>query len=253
MTEERRRPDLTAWSTPDLLRGALRLYRRNAPAFIGVLIVAFAGTALIEGLSTLQGLTESSRAFLSLVSALVAGTGSLALARAILRRLHGQPASIGESYSFILERLSGYLGLLLLTVAIAVGVGIAGFIVSGLFVGIGLGPLGLPAMLAMGAVAVLALALLPFGFAEGLPVLSALERSYTLAQREWPALLLNVVLYMIPFGIGFWLLPPTPAGTALSMAISVLYTPFPLAFLGTIYLRALGAAADPGSTEGERT
>ena len=249
MSEDRRRPDLTGWSTSDLLRGALRLYRRNAPTFIGVLAVAFAATAGIQAASTLPGLTETSALFLSAVSMMVAGTGSLALARAALRRMHGQPASIGDAYGFILDRLSGYVGLLLLMAAIALGVGLVGAIASGILLSLGLGPLGLIVVGGLTLAVVVALALVPFGFADGLPVMEALERSRTLAQREWPALLLNVLLYAVPFLIGFWLLPTTTWGTAIDIVVNVVYTPFPLAFLGMIYLRALSAAVDASPAE----
>lgn len=251
MSDEHGQPDLAAWSTPDLLRGALRLYRRNAPTFIGVLAVAFAVTAGIQAASTLPSLTETSALFLSAVSMMVAGTGSLALARAALRRLHGQPASIGDAYGFILDRLSGYVGLLLLMAAIALGVGLVGAIASGLLLSLGLGPLGLIVGGGLTLAVVLTLALVPFGFAEGLPVMETLERSRTLAQREWPALLLNLLLYAVPFGIGFWLLPRTTWGMAIDVLVNVVYTPFPLAFLGMIYRRALSASPDPTPAENE--
>lgn len=249
MAEGGRRPDLAAWSTPDLLRGALRLYRRNPVTFIGVFAAAFAVSALVQAASTLPGLTEASRLFLSTVAMVVAGTGSLALARAILRRLHGQAASIGEAYGFMLERLSGYAGLLLATMAIALGVGLVGAIVSGLLMGLGLGSLGLVVVGGLTLAVVVALALVPFGFAEGLPVMAALERSRALARDEWPALLLDVGLYAVPFVISFWLLPTTTWGTALDAVVNVAYTPFPLAFLGLIYLRALSPSADPSTAE----
>lgn len=251
MAEEGRQPDLAAWSTFDLLRGAFRLYRRNGVTFICVLGVAFVATALVQVAAALPGLTEASRVFLSTVAMVVAGTGSLALARAILRRLHGQAASVGDAYGFILERLSGYAGLLLLTVGIALGVGIVAALTSGLLAAVGLGALGLPLVGGLALAVVLALALVPFGFAENLSVMDAVARSRTLAQAEWPALLLNLVLYALPFGVSFWLTPPTTVGTILDVAISVVYTPFPLAFLGLIYLRALGPASDPASGEGE--
>ena len=249
MTEESRLPDISHWSTPDLMRGAWRLYKRNAPTFLGVLTVAFALTGVIQAASSVEGLTEMSRLFLSSVSLMVAGTGSLALARAALRRLLGQPASIGDAYGFILDRLSGYLGLLLLMAAIALGVGLVGAIASGILLSLGLGPLGLIVVGGLTLAVVLALALVPFGFAEGLPVMEALERSRTLAQREWPALLLNLLLYAVPFVIGFWLLPTTTWGTAIDVVVNVVYTPFPLAFLGMIYLRGRTASVDSSAVE----
>jgi len=249
MNEEPRRPDLTDWHTLELLRGALRLYRRNAPTFVGVVAAAFALTALIQAASTLGGLTETSRLFLSLVALLVAGTGSLALARAILRRLHGQPASLGEAYGFILERLSSYLGLLLVMAAIALGVGIVGFVAGGIFLSLGLGPLGSAVVAALMLAAVVALALVPFGFAEGLPVMTSLERSQSLAWDEWPALLVNVGLYAVPFAISFWLLPAAPWGMVVDVLVTVAYAPLPLAFLGMIYLRALGPDTPPSTAD----
>ncbi len=250
MAEERRMPDLTGWSTLDLLRGAGRLYRRNATTFVGVLGVAFALTALVQAAGSLPGLTTLSRQFLAVVSALVAGTGSLALARAVLRRLRGQRASIGESYGFILERLSGYVGLLLLTVAIALGVGIVGFMAAGILISLGLGPLGSAVVAALMLAVVVALALVPFGFAEGLPVMRVLERSRTLASGEWPALLLCVGLYAVPFAVSFGLLPSTTVGLIVDVVVTVAYTPLPIAFLGMIYLRAVSAASD-ASTVGD--
>lgn len=247
MSEQPRHPDLSDWRTLDLLRGALRLYRRNAPTFLGVVAVAFALTGLIQAASTLGSLTETSRLFLSVVALLVAGTGSLALARAVLRRLRGQPASMGDAYGFILERLGSYLGLLLVLAAIALGVGIVGIVAGGIFLSLGLGPLGSAVVAAAMLVAAVALALVPFGFAEGLPVMTVLERSQSLAWDEWPALLANVGLYAVPFAISFWLLPSTPWGMVMDVLVTVAYTPLPVAFLGMIYLRALGPAAPPST------
>jgi len=250
MTEEHRRPDLTGWSTLELLRGALRLYRRNVTTFVGVLAVAFALTALVQAAGTLPGLTTLSRQFLSVVSAVVAGTASLALARAVLRRLHGQPASIADAYGFIVDRLSAYVGLLLLMVVIALGVGVVGFMAGGILISLGLGPLGSAAVAALMLAVVVALALVPFGFAEGLPVMAVLERSRTLAYGEWPALLLSVGLYAVPFAVSFGLIPTTTWGMLVDVAVTVAYTPLPIAFLGMIYIRALGASTGPSTAEG---